>query len=111
MQRITVILGAGAMVDATDVSTSSISKEVFKIIERDSGGESGAYSSQNLKRFLLNQMYDLASKSEYKDTESKNASKWEDRIASKVNFEEYFNILELLQSYCLSYIFILCHFR
>ncbi|WP_022768260.1 SIR2 family protein [Butyrivibrio sp. NC2007] len=89
MQRITVILGAGAMIEATGVSTWDISKRIFNkgTVSDDKEG------IVSLKRKICKKIYEMQSHNRYE-------GKWNSsKIADVVNFEEYFNVLELLYSY------------
>lgn len=88
-KRITIILGAGAMCEATSVSTSSLTK---KIIDKCEDIERIPKSNKTLIDAILENAKQIYST----EMENSNISKG---LEYPMNFEEIFHVLELMPNY------------
>ncbi len=94
MQRITILLGAGAVYEATKVSTASITK---KIIEECRGYKLTPDKNQSVVDYICKFYWESFGKDDenYKAYSRANI----ETIAKYVNFEDIFHVLELLAGY------------
>ena len=92
-QRITVILGAGAMVESTGVSTSTLTKEIIDSCSKYKLNDSSEIS---LVDAICNRFLDI-----YKQEvlpALKNGSRI-DKITSIISFEDIYHVLELMPNF------------
>lgn len=95
-KRLTILIGAGAVIEATGVSTASITK---RIIKECKGYRAMPSSSQSVVDYICKEYWETFGKN---DPEYKPYSKAKlDVITKYVNFEDIFHVVELLAGYSL----------
>lgn len=95
-KRLTILIGAGAVIEATGVSTTSITK---RIIKECKGYRATPSSSQSVVDYICKEYWETFGKN---DPEYKPYSKAKlDVVTKYVNFEDIFHVVELLAGYSL----------
>ena len=96
-KRLTILLGAGAVIEATGVSTTSITK---RIINECKGYRATPSNGQSVVDYICKEYWETFGKN---DPEYKPYSKAKlDVITKYVNFEDIFHVVELLAGYSLN---------
>ena len=93
-KRITILLGAGAVCEATNVSTSSITK---KVIKECKGYKITPDKNQSVVDYICKEYWETFNKYNI-DYKPYSKSKLDD-IVKVVNFEDIFHVLELMMGF------------
>lgn len=98
-ERITVLLGAGAMVEATGVSTSSITDKIIEASHKYKMNDKTNVSIVEQVQEALCEVYKKQIDSEYSKLPDN------DGLNMLINFEDIYHVLEMLLSYnnCMGY--------